>query len=117
MFYIVERWLNNTSVCCLFQSLLQDISSHQRIADSVVEKAQNVLQSTSNPDVANFITEVSSRYETLAQAAKVGKNISRSLMSRIMRKPTFCICENRDADQLGGNREADHAFVFATWIV
>ena len=28
-------------------------------------------------------------------------------MSRIMRKPTFCICENKDADQLRGNREAD----------
>ena len=25
-----------------------------------------------------------------------------------MRKPAFCICENKDADQLCGNREADH---------
>ena len=24
-----------------------------------------------------------------------------------MGKPTFCICENKDADQLRGNREAD----------
>ena len=24
-----------------------------------------------------------------------------------MRKPTFCMCENKDADQLCGNREAD----------
>ena len=24
-----------------------------------------------------------------------------------MRKPTICICENKDADQLRGNREAD----------
>ena len=32
-------------------------------------------------------------------------------------KPTICICENKDADQLRGNREADHSFVFATWIV
>ena len=24
-----------------------------------------------------------------------------------MRKPAFCICENKDADQLCGNREAD----------
>ena len=24
-----------------------------------------------------------------------------------MRKPTFCICENKEADQLRGNREAD----------
>ena len=35
-----------------------------------------------------------------------------SIMSR-----SFCICENKDADQPRGNREADHAFVFATRIV
>ena len=34
-----------------------------------------------------------------------------------MGKPTICIYENKDADQLRGNREADHAFVFATQIV
>ena len=28
-------------------------------------------------------------------------------MSRLMGKPTICICENKDADQLRGNREAD----------
>ena len=27
-------------------------------------------------------------------------------LSPIMRKPAFCICENKDADQLCGNREA-----------
>ena len=39
-----------------------------------------------------------------------------SYLSRIMRKPTICICENKDVDQLCGNREADHTFVFATQI-
>ena len=35
-----------------------------------------------------------------------------------MRKQTLCICENKEADQLLGNREADlRAFVFATLIV
>ena len=29
-----------------------------------------------------------------------------------MRKPTFCICENKDADQLCGNREADQRLCF-----
>ena len=29
-----------------------------------------------------------------------------------MRKPTFCICENKDADQLRGNREADQRLRF-----
>ena len=28
-------------------------------------------------------------------------------MSVIMRKPAFCICENKDTDQLCGNRTAD----------
>lgn len=55
------------------QSLLQDISSHQRMVDSVVEKAQGVLQATNNPEVAAFITEISSRYEHIARTAKVTK--------------------------------------------
>ena len=33
-------------------------------------------------------------------------------MSRIVRKPAFCICENKDADQLRGNREADQRLCF-----
>ena len=33
-------------------------------------------------------------------------------MSRAMRKPAFCICENKDADQLRGNREADQRLCF-----
>ena len=33
-------------------------------------------------------------------------------MSRIMRKSTICKCENKDADQLRGNREADQRLCF-----
>ena len=29
-----------------------------------------------------------------------------------MRKPDICICENKDADQLRGNREADQCLCF-----
>ena len=29
-----------------------------------------------------------------------------------MRKPAFCICENKDADQLRGQREADQRLCF-----
>ena len=29
-----------------------------------------------------------------------------------MRKPAFCICENKDADQLRGSREADQHLFF-----
>ena len=30
-----------------------------------------------------------------------------------MGKPTICLGENKDADQLRGNREADQCFIFA----
>ena len=33
-------------------------------------------------------------------------------LSRVMRKLAFCICENKDADQLRGNREADQRLCF-----
>ena len=33
-------------------------------------------------------------------------------MSPGVRKPTICICENKDADQLRGNREADQRLCF-----
>ena len=33
-------------------------------------------------------------------------------LSRIVRKSAFCICENKDADQLRGNREADQRLCF-----
>ena len=33
-------------------------------------------------------------------------------MSLVMRKTAFCICENKDADPLGGNREADQRLCF-----
>ena len=33
-------------------------------------------------------------------------------LSRVMRKPDFCICENKDANQLRGNREADQRLCF-----
>ena len=33
-------------------------------------------------------------------------------MSRVVRKPALCICENKDADQLCGNRKADKRLCF-----
>ena len=33
-------------------------------------------------------------------------------MSRLMGKPTNCKGENKDTDQLGGNREADQRLCF-----
>ena len=33
-------------------------------------------------------------------------------MSPVVRKSAFCICENKDADQLGGNRTAHQRLCF-----
>ena len=33
-------------------------------------------------------------------------------MSNVMRKPAFCICVNKGADQLRGNRTADQLLCF-----
>ena len=33
-------------------------------------------------------------------------------MSLVMRKPAFCICENKDADQLHGYHKADQRLCF-----
>ena len=45
-------------------------------------------------------------------AAHMAVNFQIATMNRIMRKPTICICENKDADQLRGNREADQRLCF-----
>ena len=38
-------------------------------------------------------------------------------MSRFVRKPAYCICENKEADQLRGNREADQHLYFRNRFV
>jgi hypothetical protein len=77
-------------VLCCVQSVLHDISSHQRLVDSVVEKAQGVLQSTSNSDVASFITTISSRYEKLTSDAKVSAHLHLGILISCVRSNEPC---------------------------
>ena len=37
----------------------------------------------------------------------LGEHLEDHHLSRVIRKPTFFICENKNADQLRGNREAE----------
>ena len=39
-------------------------------------------------------------------------SLSKAYLSRAMRKPDFCLCENKGADQLRGNRDADQRLCF-----
>ena len=51
--------------------------------------------------------DVKLRLQSLIQPILSGFQIS-----RVVRKPDFCIFENKDADQLRGNREADQRLCF-----
>ena len=42
----------------------------------------------------------------------VRRSTLQGYLSLFMRKPAYCICENKDADQLRGNREADQRLCF-----
>ena len=60
-------------------------------------------------------TTVPFQEETTRFTLKTYKEIFKQIslhMSQVMRKPTFCICENKGADQLRGNREADQRLCF-----
>ena len=58
-------------------------------------------------------TSTGSPYKQIKQPlVKDGYNLIKDEMSRVVRKPTFWICENKDADQIRGNREADQRLCF-----
>ena len=61
-----------------------------------------------------YRTEIFSRYTEPSRNStlRIEDSFNRHL-SRFMRKPTFCICENKDADQLRGNLEADQRLFFS----
>ena len=50
--------------------------------------------------------------QILAQFESLMSNDNINNLSRIMRKQTFFICENKDADQLCGHPEADQRLCF-----
>ena len=62
------------------------------------------------------MVELPLRHPQLFKAigVKVRRTMScnRQYMSRVMRKPTFCICENKDTNQLRSNQEADQRLCF-----
>ena len=56
------------------------------------------------------VMNVFSKYNSLLTLMQTCKQLFN--MSCVMRKPAFCICENKDADQLRFNREADQRLCF-----
>ena len=50
--------------------------------------------------------------EVKQESFKIIFQVATIYMSRIVRKPDFCLGENKGADQLRGNREADQRLCF-----
>ena len=74
-----------------------------------VQKLNNIR----NQDGTYFDKVYDTHYQMLCH--NLDKHMSlvyQEQISRIMRKPTFGICENKDADQLRSNREADQRLCF-----
>ena len=47
------------------------MQSYQRVIDSISDKAQNLVQASSDPQLARFVSQTSTRYQKLSDAAKV----------------------------------------------
>ena len=88
-----------------------DERTHDACASIAAWKLKRAL-SVPKVSVLNQYTET--LLTKMQHLFKCQQFLAQDQMSRVMRKPTFCICENEDADQLRGNHKADHAFVFAT---
>ena len=65
--------------------------------------------------IGNFLKVIES-VESLVKAIDLihnkKKKRTKKIWSHIMRKPTFCICKNKGADQLRGNQEVDQHLCF-----
>ena len=109
-------------------------SNSWNLYQSFVLKVSQVINISANPSIHIYIwaihvvtLEVSIHFMTIPQCPCPGVGLevkSRTLcymellygssthLSHVTRKPTFCICKNKDADQLRGNREADQQLCF-----
>ena len=71
--------------------------------------ANDVLKTKNLPLITDLRKSVGDGYTLPTILEIVSKYM---YLSCLMRKPTICICENKDADQLRGNREADQRICF-----
>ena len=68
-----------------------------------------VRTSSSSPEILQTLSGPTSTGSANSQTSLSPENVH---MSRVVRKPAIFICENKDADQLRGNGEADQRLCF-----
>ena len=79
-----------------------NIGFYERMAKIIFQLSSNIIKYSTH-----FICSSGTQLHI-----SVVRITDRSDMSRVVRKPAFCICENKGADQLHGNREADQRLCF-----
>lgn len=57
-----------------FKVLHQDVLSYQRVIDSVDDKARTLVQSSSDQQLSNFVSQTGARYTKLCSLAKVSSH-------------------------------------------
>ena len=73
------------------------------------------MQPTNSAQISfETVFDCKSQIDNNLQSKIVSNSIVRGgyKLSCVVRKPAFCICENKDADQLRDNREADQRLCF-----
>ena len=76
------------------------------MTEKFLSKVEREVKSTDTSRLPQYV-----RTNDIGTATKLNNEIV-YYKSHVMRKPAFCICENKDADQLRGNREADQRLCF-----
>lgn len=51
--------------------MLQDVQSYQRVIESIGDKAHNLTQTSSDAELARFISQTATRYKKLCSIAQV----------------------------------------------
>ena len=62
--------------------------------------------------VSDCSNELTNLHLILSPKKKTTTYLGNDQMSRVVGKPAFCICKNKEADQLRGNLEADQCLCF-----
>ena len=109
-----------TSICavaidtgsCNFSNEQFKIVNHPKTGSTTLDLYKNLIISGTRMELiwTTFMIHIIRCYATIL--INICPWYIKRQMSRIMRKPIFSVCENKDTDQLRGNREADQRLCF-----
>ena len=109
MFQNIQLELNFAKLTFLCTRFLSDISTEKLVPHDSSKDFRTVFVSNLSYDVDEDQIKL---FFCKASLQKRKRRNSNDKLSLVIRKPGFRICENKDADQLRGNREADQRLCF-----